>query len=375
MEKKGNIINESEKTNNEEVKLTDKVEKKKKERYISFNARITFSLILTIVMIITSVMFINLSIDRNKNVYVNYQESSSTGYKVYLKPNDFYEAPYLDENMTYIASLIDYINVSFKYNFMVNRTSTINHDYKIVASLVITPEGDSGKILYTKDYVLEDNVKGVENSASGYSLDKTIAIDYNKYNDLANTFKSTYGVSCDSKLIIKLITNTLGKESEFGIDYNNSSSSTLTIPLSTRQININIDASNTNKNGSATKTVSAMIGNKPFFVAGIILILLGLASFIYLIKLLVVLLPKKDKYNSYVNKLLNDYDRTIVETNRIPDLKEHDVYKITKFQELLDVRDNLKIPIMYVKINSEKCCFYVKDGKVLYIYYVKSVDL
>ena len=72
---------------------------------------------------------------------------------------------------------------------------------------------------------------------------------------------------------------------------------------------------------------------------------------------------------------MNEYDRMIVNVNKIPDLSKHDIYKVTSFDELIDVRDNLKIPISYVKISKEKSCFYVKDKEILYIYYLKSIDL
>ena len=42
---------------------------------------------------------------------LSYIEKSKLDYRVYLKENDFYESEYLGKNMSYIASLIDFINI------------------------------------------------------------------------------------------------------------------------------------------------------------------------------------------------------------------------------------------------------------------------
>ena len=47
-----------------------------------------------------------------------------------------------------------------------------------------------------------------------------------------------------------------------------------------------------------------------------------------------------------------------------------------EFTELLDVRDNLKVPIKYYNIvNHQKCLFYLTSENEIYEYYVKEVDL
>ena len=43
---------------------------------------------------------------------IMYKEDNSINYKVYLKKNNFFDVPYLEEDKTYITSLIDYIKVN-----------------------------------------------------------------------------------------------------------------------------------------------------------------------------------------------------------------------------------------------------------------------
>ena len=45
-------------------------------------------------------------------------------------------------------------------------------------------------------------------------------------------------------------------------------------------------------------------------------------------------------------------------------------------QELIDARDNLRLPIMYYSISKHnKCWFYILHGRKMYLYIVKAVDL
>ena len=68
-------------------------------------------------------IFARHGIHNYKQVQVSYKEKSDIHYKVYLKENNFFEEDYLEENRTYITSLIDYLDIDFNYN--------INLDEKI----------------------------------------------------------------------------------------------------------------------------------------------------------------------------------------------------------------------------------------------------
>ena len=75
-------------------------------------------------------------------------------------------------------------------------------------------------------------------------------------------------------------------------------------------------------------------------------------------------------------RILNEYDRLIVENGTGPDTRDCQVIKISKFEELLDVRDNLKLPIMYYVVTKHtKCQFYIKHDDELYLLTIKAVDL
>ena len=85
---------------------------------------------------------------------------------------------------------------------------------------------------------------------------------------------------------------------------------------------------------------------------------------------------KKTNYDKYITKILNEYDRLIVETTTGPNIQNKSIVKINRFNELLDVRDNLKLPIKYYVISEhQKCQFYIDHEEELYILTIKEVDI
>ena len=58
------------------------------------------------------------------------------------------------------------------------------------------------------------------------------------------------------------------------------------------------------------------------------------------------------------------------------DMTKYNIIEVKKFTELLDVRDNLKVPILYFNIiKNEKLIFYIKDNNDIYLLNIKNIDL
>jgi hypothetical protein len=74
--------------------------------------------------------------------------------------------------------------------------------------------------------------------------------------------------------------------------------------------------------------------------------------------------------------MLTTYDRVIAESYTAPNFENANIIKIKKMGELLDIRDNLKLPIMYYNVIShQKSYFYIKHDSDIYLMVVKVADL
>ncbi len=336
--------------------------------------RITLELFLFLIFLyITYALFIK-SISINKVYKLNYSEKSNVDYSVCLKKNDFYESECLEKGMKYVASLIDTVKLKIDYSFLADQLNVADYSSSLFAKLIISDPSDNNNIIFSKDYELEkEETKRVENEY-GNKIEKEIEIDYDKYNILANQFKSTYGVSSNARLEVHFMVSDIGysllhKELAFNID----NDLVIKIPLSQDAINIELNYASIDGKNTIYYNIAREITNKNYLILSCIsfvfALIVGIKLCIYLYKVY----NKKTEYNKTVDKLLKDYDRLIVEGRTHLHTKDYDVIYVDKFEELVDVHDNLKTPIIYLEIvENKESWFYVKDENNLYLYTLKS---
>ena len=347
--------------------------KKHFKRYVSYNTRLVRNIVIFVIAFSLCLFLASKSFEYEDTKVVKFRENNTIDYKVYLKENEFYDTPYLDKGMIYVASLIDKIKLTFNYDFDIDTNVNLNFNYKILGDLVISSVNGATNF-FKKTYTLLDSKTDKIENNNIYNLDKDLEIDYDYYNRLANNFRSQYGVETNSYLKVYLQVDKTGGNNQ-DINIKDSATSAITIPLSEKAIEINFDSKDTNllKN---IMTDKKLIFDSKIFAIECILFIISAIFMIKTIKLLVKTSNNKSIYDTILEKILREYDRLIVETTTPIDMNKNHIIKINKFQELLDVRDNLKLPIMYYNIAShQKCYFYIKDNDDIYVYYLKAVDL
>lgn len=364
---------------NENVKSSNEkksgVENKKKKVYIGYYARVAIYISVFLIFIGLSFLLVRMFLNIEDEEVVNYRESGNSDYRVYLKENNFYESPYLGENMTYIASLIKSINIDFNYNFSIDEPVNFDLSYDIIGKLTISDEG-SNKVLFTKEYTLLDNKQMKMDNNNRINLKESISIDYDYYNSLVNSFKSIYGVSATSNLTVYMKINDKITD-QLGTDVlNDKSELSVAIPLSEKTIDIKIQDKEINTTSSLVTKKDVTFNNILFAVLAFISFIISVMGLLRGLEYIFMLRVKKTNYDKYIDKILKEYDRLIVETPTYPNFEKMNVIKIERFEELIDVRDNLKLPIMYHNIvKHHKCCFYIHHQKDIYLMTIKATDL
>ena len=346
----------------------------KRNYYIDYKLRLAGYIGIFLILLI--IMFVSLqnTFDLSSSTKINYKENSSLDYKVYLKTNEFYDEEYLGKDKVYVASLIDKIIIDFKYNFNIEKESNIDFDYDIVAKLTID-DNISNKSYFEKDYILESTKKESIKDATNYNITKQIKIDYSYYNNLANKFKQQYGIDTISNLIIYLQVNKKNDEDSL-LNSPENSTMYLKIPLSQKAVDIELNYKDINNSSYIFKTNQNTTYKVIFAVISVIIGIITIIIGFKLFKLLSLLKTNKSNYDKYIERILNEYDRFIVETKTGPNLKDSNIVKISNFEELLDLRENIKLPIMYYIItNHTKSYFYIKHNNDLYLLTIKAIDL
>ncbi len=334
---------------------------------------IVIDIVCTILLILGLIICIINAFEYTKKEEIIYKETSKVNYKVYLKDNNFYETPYLEDGMAYVATLIDKIHINYDYLLTSNTNTNLDIDYKIIAKLIIGSQNNS-KVFYEKEYDLTDSIKDKMNDTNTYHINREAIIDYNYYNDLANKFRASYAVNTISNLEVQLIVEEKNSENN-NHKMNNHSVTSLTIPLSEQEINISMQEKQINDVKTLLKEEKYHIKSKEFYTMSIIIFVLIITHIGLIIRYFIKKHRKLTKYDKYINRLLNGYDRIIVNVKTPHNKNKYEIIRVNNFQELIDVRDNTKEHINYYIIEEHKKCeFYVTNDKDLYLYEVNDTD-
>ena len=346
----------------------------KNKMYISYNTRLIINLIAIFVFVVLAIALFVSSVTIKARSSILYRQTSNLDYKVFLKQNDYYNEPYLQKNMQYIASLIDNIDVTFNYNFNVNQNIDYKYTYYVQADVAVTSSEDKTKIIYSKTDKLTEPDTIIKDNSNGFNISQNIKINYAEYNDLVKAFKSSYAINADSNLVLSLLVEV---EDEKGnkIKSFDKDAMKLTIPLTEQMIDISMDYNEINNSDNVNIYKDFNISNKLTLVLSIISLVVAL---VFITKLMIFLKKtsaKKTIYDVTLSKILREYDRVIVNSKKIVDLNE-DVVDVNSFNELLDVRDNLEKPIIFSEVHKgQKSIFIVKTPNETYRYVLKLVDL
>lgn len=330
---------------------------------------ILISLAVILLPLAESLLFKSLNLKKQEPV-VEYHEIGDIDYKIYLKENDHYPQKYLEKGMEYVASIISTVNPNFTYELHLDDTLDITYSYKIVGTLLISKDSES-KPLYTK--TINFTSKPSTNVITNFlSLNENIIIDYDEYNSLVNKYKKDFGISANSKLILKMDIDIVGKHANNDEQLALNRTLQMTIPLSEQTIQVSIDTGKINNNGAIFTKGSITINNIIMFIVSIISLIIVLLLLITSIKIYIKF-KKRNIYYITLDKYITEYDNIIVngsyKKTNIDEDNYESIVSIENFSELIDAAQNLSLPILFYEvIPGELSFFIIINNKTLYKY-------
>ncbi len=351
------------------------INNKRDSIYISYNTRLLINVAGIIIFFVLSLVFLISSISVKARHNVLYNQSSNLDYKVYLKPNDYYKESYLGKNMQYIANLIDNIDISFNYNFSANQNINYTYMYYVKADVSVTDTDDKSKVIYSKSDRLTEPTTINKEDSNGFTILQNAKINYSEYNDLVKSFKSSYGISANSNLVLSLCIEIKDEKGNLIRSTDSADTMKITIPLTEQMIDIKMDYKEVNNSNNARIYKDFSISNQITLALSIISIIISLGFIVRLIMFIKKTSPKKTVYDLTLAKILREYDRVIVNSKKIVNM-DGEVIDVKSFNELLDVRDNIEKPIIFSEIHKGlKSVFIVKTSNETYRYILKLADL
>lgn len=298
------------------------------------------------------------------------EESSKVDYLVYLKENDYFDEKYLPAGKQYIASLIDYIDTRFVYTFDTDKAIDYDYSYDIIGTLIAHEKGDESRVLYEKDYTLKDTTRKSVEDVNSFTINDSVKINYDYYNQIISSFKGEYSLSLDSYLRIKLIVRVTAKYDEFENPVMKQETLEMKIPLTEQTIKVGMEYKDVNQITHAEEENHLEITNIVFFFFFWVSILLDIFITLAFVRSYEEEKKAKGHYLVELEKIQKHYDRAIVETTILPDIEGKQVVEVERFEELLDARENVEKPILHFKKN-DYSVFLIVDANIVYKFILK----
>lgn len=310
--------------------------------------------------------------DQQKTV-MNYSSNSSLEYKVYLKPNKFYERSYLEKNKKYISSIIDYVDVDLNYMFNTTVLSDTTYSYSI--SAVISSDYDLNGVtaeLWSKTYQLVAPKSLTKTSSSGFQIKEKLKLDYNKYDSLATNFKEQYGIASDTKLtiLVSIRSNTTTTDYTKSIPVTKTIS--LVMPLNKSVTDITLSGLEPVSNNVTETIKGERHVNYVLLIASVIATLVSAPiCFISFYKLFKI--TNVSQYIVEQKKILKGYGDVIAEVTTKPDLHGLKIIEVKEFEDLINIEEELRVPILFYElIHESESWFIITTSTQAYRYILKS---
>ena len=311
--------------------------------------------------------------NNKKIISIKYKENNNIDYKVYLKDNKYFESKYIDKGKTYITSLIDHIHIDYHYETEYDKKVNGKYKYKVIAQIEANKANNEIGNYWTKKYDVtnyrEEKVKNIY----VHNINQTVDIDYNKYNNLLETFKKEVGLSnSEGVLKVYLEVNSTIENNELSAPINNKL--ILKLPLSQLAIEASIESDVNND----VKTVSHTYKDRdPKYLIATLIGMLFTA--IALIDLWLLLRNRRvykinNKYELTLNRILTTYDSIIVNIKEMPETDEYNVIKVESFEELIDAHSEIRMPINHYQTD-DKSIFLLLNDKTLWEYVLDKKHL
>jgi len=333
---------------------------------------IRYVVAIALVFILMLIVFLSVP-DNKEEQMVCFTENSKVGYKVFLKENEFFDKQYLKEGNQYIASLIDYIEVNFKYDLgSLDAKSNYKYSYKIVAETNVTDKTNHNP-LYDLEEALLEQTELANMVNTKVSIDETIKIDYNKFNDLINKFIYVYDLEgSDSLLDVNMYVTVLdsaGKE----INTISKPVASLSIPLTTKTMAIDLETVSVSENDI---TVCENAGNGKYVFGGLLLLILDLFLIIKLAIFIKDTESEKAVYNMRLRKIMSNYGSYIQKLYNEFEFDGYQILEIKSFEDLLQIRETINKPILMTeKSLAMETYFFIPCDKNVYIFELKVGNL
>lgn len=316
--------------------------------------------------------------------YIGYQTGNgqaahaSNSYEYTVKQNTAADVNYFDSsfyagktpspnNNAYIAQLTNTVKGQFHYEFHGNKatdlTTTSQVNAVVQSNYALKGDSEKSSNVWQKEFTLVPKTTSTKNTAD-LAFDQAVTVPYADYKKVATDFRTSLQLPTTSQVVVTMTTETAGTIE--GTPFTDSRTSSITMPLEEQiyQPAIKFDKEDAKQVVAASTAGSNDWLSKLQLFGGAALVLGGGALIIYGLRKRIF----KTAYQRELDKIYRYHDGIIVRTSRPIDLADHQVIPMRSFDDMLNLEEELKSPIIADEISSTLTHFIIAHSNVMYLY-------
>jgi hypothetical protein len=306
---------------------------------------------------------------------LQYQSDYKVKYRVNINDNTFYDSSSLEEGKQYISAITNSIDFNVAYvlntSTAVNTVNTSNVSAKMVINYANSTDGN--ELWNTNIDLLKDETKSFDD-AQNFNYERSFSIPFAEYRAKAEEFKEKYGLPITANIIVTINTS-VKITNESTVKTVGTKTMTITIPLlaQTFSVGTSIPTSTVKKITIAQekafdpKKIIDHVGAIGLGICTVILTLQSTAKQRFE--------SAKDRYLKAVDSYFTKYEEIIVRIDSMDNLKDLKVLNVKDFDDLLDIEEEIRSPILYYSDWFKKeSYFMIVNGDYLYKFIIKGTS-
>ena len=301
-----------------------------------------------VIFLISIVLILNNSSKTESPIIEVSNQNSVIDYKVKIFKNDYIKADYMEKNNDYKLTNSKKFDSTYKYN---------------ITSKIIVNHNSTGKELWTEEMTLIED-KEITPNKNSIEIKDNATVNYDALNDKIKQFKQNYNIPIDASLQINL--NVIDSKANKVIAFTG-----LNTNLNTEIIDI---TKNEENNLQAEILPEGKKKTPVIVIIAIIVSIISLVCAIFeVVKTIRYNISRKSYYEKAINKILKNYGDIVAELVNPVDLSKLNVIDVKNFDQMLDVEEELRIPIMFYETQKNaEGEFVIVNNEIAYRYVLKN---
>ena len=270
-------------------------------------------------------------------------------------------------NSAYVANLTDTVKTTLHYDYKASRTADLTSFYsavaKVSAKYATGTDGKTVATVWSKEYPILKPTSETK-TTDQISLHPEATLPFAEYRKDMDQFKTSLAVPVTLEAQLIFVVRTYGTVDGTNLDDVRTSSVTVPLdqPLFTPENKFEKDTTK-HVTTKAAKDTEDKLRVYERIAAGV-LALLGMMSFVYGMRRQIF----KSPHQRQLDRIYRLHDGIIVRTKHPVDVSDSKIVALRSFDDMLNLEEELKVPIVANEISSTTTEFMIVNSGVVYRY-------